>query len=474
MGRERFINVDRETPMLLPPDLRDWVKEDDLANFILEAVNGVNLSVARTNARGTGSAQYPPAMMLAVLIYCYATGTFSSRQIEALTHRHVSVRYLAGNLHPDHDTICKFRRENEALLKATFARVLQLAAALDLCRVGTVCLDGTKILADAAKRRTFNQEQLQTMQQRLELEIAELVAKAEKADQEPDEDGTKLPERLRGRQRLRDQVIAAQAVLEEQVAQRYEEREAERAAWKTEPMGECPRKRSSKPGENDRINLTDPESGALTQKGGGCAQSYNAQLAVSGERLAIIMATSVCTQANDRQQLEPMARKTVESAAGLPLNRIAVDTGFDHPRQIHIVEEELGMEVVCPPQPPPPQKTVPPESAAAPESTPSEGTPAAPAPRCKRKRKPQKYRLASQELRARMGERARSPEGQHWMRMRKTTVEPVFGHIKSTIGFRRFRLRGLKKVNLEWQLVAVAFNCRRLCHLHTRSERSKR
>lgn len=85
MGRERFITVDRETRMLLPPDLRDWVQEDDLAHFILEAVNGVNLSLARTNANGSGSAQYPPAMMLAVLIYCYATGIFSSRQIEAHT-----------------------------------------------------------------------------------------------------------------------------------------------------------------------------------------------------------------------------------------------------------------------------------------------------------------------------------------------------------------------------------------------------
>jgi hypothetical protein len=393
-------------------------------------------------------------MMLSVLIYCYATGTFSSRQIEAHTYRHVSVRYLAGNLHPDHDTICKFRRENEALLKATFARVLQLATALGLGRVGTVCLDGTKILADAAKRRSFNKEQLQAMQQRLDLEITELLANAEKADQEPDEDGTKLPERLRGRQRLRDQVVAAQAVLENQVAQRHEEREAERAEWKKEPIGEGPRKRNAKPGKNDLINLTDPASGALAQKGGGCAQSYNAQLAVSGEPLAIIMATSVCTQANDRQQLEPMARKTVESAAHLPLYRIAVDTGFDHPRQIHIVEEELGLEVVCPPQSPPPQKT--------PSAQESQS-----------KRKPQKYRLASQELRARMGERARSPEGQYWLRMRKTTVEPVFGHIKSTIGFRRFRLRGLKKVNLEWQLVAVAFNCRRLCRLHARAKRSK-
>src|SRR5437870_5004163 len=109
MGHDHFVNIDRTTPMLLPPDLRDWLPEDDLAHFILDALAQLDCSRASINKRHSGSAQYPPSMMLAVLVYSYATGTFSSRQIEALTYQHLSVRYLAGNHHPDHDTICKFR-----------------------------------------------------------------------------------------------------------------------------------------------------------------------------------------------------------------------------------------------------------------------------------------------------------------------------------------------------------------------------
>src|SRR5271167_3183494 len=113
----RFKNVDRETPMLLPPDLRDWVEEDDLAHFILEAVGATGEQSAQVNVRGSGDAQYPPGMMLAVLIYCYAHGIFSSRKVERATYDSVAVRYLSANLHPDHDTIAKFRRENEPLFK---------------------------------------------------------------------------------------------------------------------------------------------------------------------------------------------------------------------------------------------------------------------------------------------------------------------------------------------------------------------
>src|SRR5437868_5093311 len=105
----RLVNIDRSTPMLLPPDLREWVENDDLAHFIVDALALVDVSGAAVNHRGTGSEQYPPAMMLGVLIYCYANGIFSSRQIERATYQHLSVRYLAANTHPDHDTIAAFR-----------------------------------------------------------------------------------------------------------------------------------------------------------------------------------------------------------------------------------------------------------------------------------------------------------------------------------------------------------------------------
>ena len=122
----RFVNIDRDTPMLLPPDLRDWVPEDDMVHFVIEAVEGMPLSTLRVNRRGSGSEQYPPKMMLSLLIYCYANGIFSSRSIERATYRDGAVRFLSGDTHPDHDTICTFRRENFEAVSEAFLQVLRL------------------------------------------------------------------------------------------------------------------------------------------------------------------------------------------------------------------------------------------------------------------------------------------------------------------------------------------------------------
>src|SRR5882672_5992470 len=143
----RFVNLDRQTPMLLPCDLRDWVPVDHIVHFILDAVEQLPLTHFHVNHRGTGSQQYPPAMMLALLIYCYATGRFGSRTIEAATYSDVAVRYLCANTHPDHDSICAFRAANEAAFRAAFVSVLQLAQELRLSKVGAVSVDGTKIQA---------------------------------------------------------------------------------------------------------------------------------------------------------------------------------------------------------------------------------------------------------------------------------------------------------------------------------------
>ncbi len=146
---ERFVEVDRNTPMLLPADLRDWVPEDDLVHFVIEAVKSLPTGEFVVNERGTGYAQYPPAMMLALVIYCYANGIFSSRRIERATYRDLGVRFLTGDTHPDHDTICSFRRQNEKLIAKFFVRVLELARELKLLQVGTISVDGTRLKADA-------------------------------------------------------------------------------------------------------------------------------------------------------------------------------------------------------------------------------------------------------------------------------------------------------------------------------------
>jgi len=149
-----FVDCDRDQAFLLPPDLRDWIPEDDLAHFVIEAVERVGMSAFKVNHRGTGSAQYHPRMMLALLIYCYANGIFSSRRIERATHRDIGVRFVAANHHPDHDTIATFRRENFAAVSESFLQVLLLARELKLLKVGVVSVDGTKLDANGSKHRS--------------------------------------------------------------------------------------------------------------------------------------------------------------------------------------------------------------------------------------------------------------------------------------------------------------------------------
>src|SRR5436309_4716615 len=168
---ERFVNVDRQTPMFLPPDLREWVADNELAHLILEAVELCDLRGARLNVRGSGSEQYPPTMMLALLIYAYATGLFSSRRIERATYESVAVRYLCANHHPDHDTIAKFRRENEVLFRSCFREVLLLAREAGVLRVGAVSVDGTRLAGAGSAQAVRRLEQIEVERERLGEEL---------------------------------------------------------------------------------------------------------------------------------------------------------------------------------------------------------------------------------------------------------------------------------------------------------------
>ncbi len=180
--------------MLLPPDLRDWVPSNHLVHLIIDAVGELDLRQARVNERGSGSEQYPPSMMLALLVYSYATGVFGSRRIEQTTHENVAVRLLCADTHPDHDTICSFRRQNRELLAASFAQVLELAARSGALQVGeiTVAIDGTKVLANASKHSAVSYGRAGEQLQQVELEIEQLLAKAESADAQPLQDGLSL------------------------------------------------------------------------------------------------------------------------------------------------------------------------------------------------------------------------------------------------------------------------------------------
>jgi transposase len=416
----RLVNVDRNTPMLLPPDLRDWVREDDLVHFIIDALAVLDVSTARLNQRGTGNEQYPPGMMLGLLIYCYAQGIFSSRQIERATHQNVAVRYLAGNTHPDHDTVATFRRENAVLIRSAFVQLLRLAQASGLLRLGAVALDGTKIGAVAAKRRNVTYEQLEREVGELSAQVEGLLERAEAADQRSG-NNEQLPVELAKAQTRRARLLAAKAELEKQALQRYERREKQR---EQAPPG-CKRPRlDPRPQKEDRINLSDSES-ALTRTRSGFIQGYNSQWAMSVES-GLIVAADVVRDTNDRQQLQPMVNAVIQNV-GTP-KHVLVDTDYENVFQLAAVEASTGATVLCPP----------------------------------RQTKKRRWRLASKAYREQMRQRLATEAGKAMYRLRQTTVEPGFGIIKAALGFRCFRLRGLEKVRTEWSLLSLAFNCRRL------------
>ena len=237
---ENFVNVDRDTPMLLPADLRQWVPENDLVHFVISAVDSMSLPSLQINERGSGSAQYPPTMMLALLLYCYANGIFSSRRIERATWRDVGVRYLTGDTHPDHDTICSFRRSNAAVVAEAFSELLRLASEIGLVKVGTLSVDGTQILANASRHKSVRYDRAGELERKLGHDIQELLAEAERQDREDQPDDQALPEEIARREKLREKLLEARRRLEERAR-------AEASASRTNP--ELPTKDG--PSEND-------------------------------------------------------------------------------------------------------------------------------------------------------------------------------------------------------------------------------
>src|ERR1039457_2849200 len=210
----RFVNLDRHTPMFLPCDLREWLPAEHLVHFLLDAVEQIPTGHFHVNHRGTGSGQYPPTMMLALLIYCYATGRFGSRTIEAATHSDVAVRYLCANLHPDHSSICEFRVAHAAAFRAAFVSVLQLAQQLRLTKVGAVSVDGTKIQANASKHAAVSYQRAGEMICQLQLEVQELVTRAEQADTREAKETLDIPAELTRRETRIKALQQARQVIE--------------------------------------------------------------------------------------------------------------------------------------------------------------------------------------------------------------------------------------------------------------------
>ncbi len=208
--------VDRKTGYLLPPSVDDWLNEDHLARFIVEVIDQLDLTNLTRQYAGRGSKGYHPSMLLAILVYGYATGIFSSRKLERATYDSVAFRYIAAGSHPDHDTLATFRRRFLDQLQALFLQVLEMAQEMKLLKVGTVCLDGTKIHANASRHSALSHGHIEKLEVQLKAEVAELFALAESADQSNVPDGVSLPEEIK----RREDRLAAMALAKAKISAR--------------------------------------------------------------------------------------------------------------------------------------------------------------------------------------------------------------------------------------------------------------
>jgi len=446
-----FRPIDRDTAYLLPPSINDWLPETHLARFIVEVVEGLDLSAMRRSYRGSGSASYGPGLLLALLVYGYATGVFSSRKLERATYDSVAFRFITGNEHPDHDTIATFRRRFLSEIERLFVEVLKLAGEMGLPKMGTVALDGTKIHANASRHSALSYAHAGQIEEQLKLEVTDLMAKAEAADTAELPDGLSIPDELARRKDRLAKLAEARSKLEARAKERHaremaeyqaklEARAAKLEATGKKPGGRPPEPPLEGPRPKDQINLTDEESRIMPVAGGGFEQCYNAQAVVDAGSMLVI-AYDVVQAANDKQQVEPMLGKieALPDVLGQPAILLA-DNGYFSDANVQICDARgiepliaMGRESHHPSLS---------ERFAAPPPAPVDPTPL----------QAMEYRL-------------KTPEGKALYALRKQLPEPVFGIIKSVMGFRQFLLRGLDKVKGEWGLVTMAWNLKRMFRL---------
>jgi transposase len=432
-----FRPVEREQAFLLPPSLRDWLPEDDLAWLVLDAVAEMDLRpiYARYRSDGWGATAFDPAMMTALLLYAYATGERSSRRIEARCQRDIGYRVITANQAPDHATIARFRVEHEAALAHLFGEVLRLCAAAGLTQVGLIAIDGTKLAADASEAANRTAAALDT-------EIAAILADAAATDAAedeqfgPDRRGDELPAGLATRTSRLARLAEARRQLAEADAEReriVEVQLARQAAAKAagRPAGRLVKPDAAHRQRWEQRNVTDPDS-RLMKGGQGWVYGYNGQIAVAENGL--IVAAALTQAAGDAHQLVPMieaARANLRQLGSRGrIRTVLADTGYWSEANVAVVEAMAGPQLLI-------------------------------APRGTTERRPgSTWPIGPGQLR--MRRRLAQPGPKARYRRRGAIVEPVFGQTKDVRGMRRFRRRGLAACASEWQLICTTHNLLKL------------
>jgi transposase len=453
----RFRPIDRSTDYLLPPSVQDWLPESHLARYVVDVVEGLDLSELERAYAGKGSDAYHPALLLALLIYGYATGAYSSRKIERATYDSLAFRFIACDQHPDHDTLANFRRRFGKQFSEVFVQVLQVARENQLSRFGAVSLDGTKIHANASRHKALSHGHAEKIEAQLQAEVQQMLALAEAADQSAAPDGVSLPAEIKRREDRLAAIAAAKAKIEARAKERAEREQAEyqaklarRQAKEKESGkksgGKPPQPPAAGPRAEDQVNLTDEQSRIMKVAGGGFEQCYNAQAAVDTESL-LIVAPHVTDAPNDKEQVAPMVAKIQALPEGLnqPQQMLA-DNGFYSEKNVETCKA-AGIEPLI--------------AMGRDQHHPHW-----------RDRFEEPAPLAQPATHIEQMKHAlKTKAGRAAYALRKQTVEPVFGVIKSAMGFRQFLLRGLDNVRNEWTLVCLAWNLKRMAVLRPQFSR---
>lgn len=481
-----------EQSYLLPPSPSEWLPAGHLAYFILDVVAELDLSAIERPLQAKdhrGERPYAPRMMVALLLYGYAVGVFSSRRIERATTEDVAFRILAAGERPHFATISTFRLVHRATFAELFQQVLRLCMSAGLVKLGHVAIDGTKMKANASKHKAMSYDRMAKEETRLKAEVEQLLAQADEVDAAEDklygvgQQPKDLPAELQRREGRREKIRELRAALEKETAKaRAVEHEHQadklrrsaaeptmerrhgaelmtRAAQHDQkaadlndddpdppavdsdlPRNSPPADASGTPKPNAQRNFTDPDS-RIMMRDGGFVQAYNAQIAVD-EGNQIIVAAALSNQGTDAQYLEPMLRRVVDNCDAVPALTTG-DAGYFSADNV-LAAEHMGTEPLL--------------SVAGHYS---DGQLA--------ESRPDVPHLQTAP-RAAMRARLLTPQGRAAYARRKATVEPVFGQIRSCRGFRQLSLRGLLKARCEWLLVCATHNLLKLWRAATKDQ----
>ena len=443
----RFKTVNYEESLRQTVTIGTCLPPDHLARFVVAIIALLDLSAIYARYALVGGEAIAPEILLGLLFYGYATGVFSSRKIETATYESIPFRFIAGGLHPDHDTIAHFRQTFLPEIAALFVQILLIAQEAGVLQLGTISLDGSKIHADASKSQAVSYKRLGEIEAYLRQEVAELLALSEQPDAPELPAGLHIAAEITWRQARLTNLAEAKRVLEERAQERYaaeraeyeakmQAREQQAQATGRKPRGRAPVPPTPGPRDQDQYNFTDPESRIMknsTNK--GFDQHYNPQIAVDQESFLIVGHT-VSNHPTDQAEAVPTL-DAIPAEVGKP-QAGACDHGYFSVTNIEQFEAR-GVEPYIATGREPHHRSWRRYFLEQPAPPPEDASPV-----------------------AQMAYKLQTEIGQAIYRLRKCTVEPVIGIIKEVLGFRQFSLRGLAAVAGEWGLVCLAFNLKRL------------